>query len=138
MELDDFQDWSFGSGIQSWLHIKIHETRKTWHFVAVEEYVGIYFFVLQIHFMKFYPNLARSTKKFTEVFQKLRPKFQLLVGAEKNVCSNCLDFHSSLKCYSSNTLIFFQYLDRMFQLLEVGCSNYWELKWVELSCLLLQ
>ena len=96
MELDDFQDWSFGSGIQSSLHIKIHETRKTWHFMAVEEYVGIYFFVLQIHFMKYYPNLARSTKKFKEVFQKLRPKFQLLVGAEINVCSNCLDFHSSL------------------------------------------
>ena len=41
-ELDDFQDWSFGSGIQSLLHIKIFETKKTWHFMAVEEYVGIY------------------------------------------------------------------------------------------------
>ena len=53
-------------------------------------------FVLQIHFMKYYLNLARSTKKFTEMFQKLRPKFQLLVGGEINVFSNCLDFHSSL------------------------------------------
>ena len=85
-------------------------------------------FVLQIHFMKYYLNLARSTKKFTEMFQKLRPKLQLLVGREINVCSNCLDFHSSLLRYSSNTLIFFQYFDRMFQLLGVGCSNYWELK----------
>ena len=95
-------------------------------------------FVLQIHFMKYYLNLARSTKKFTGMFQQLRPKFQLLVGREINVCSNCLDFHSSLLRYSSNTLIFFQYFDRMFQLLEVGCSNCWEFRRVELSCGLIQ
>ena len=83
------------------------------------------------HFIKYYLNLARSTKKFTEMFQKLRPKLQLLVGREINVCSNCLDFNSSF-------LLFFQYLGRMFQLLGVGCSNYWELKWVKLSCLLIQ
>ena len=130
-EVDDFQDLSFGSGIQSWLYIKIHETRKTWHFVAVEEYVWIYLFVLQIYFIKYYLNLARSTKKFTEMFQKLRPKFQLLVEKEINVCSNCLDFNSSF-------LLFFQYLGKMFQLLGLGCSNYWELKWDELSCLLIQ
>jgi hypothetical protein len=83
------------------------------------------------HFIKYYLNLARSTKKFTEMFQKLRPKLQLLVGREINVCSNCLDFNSSF-------LLFFQYLGRMFQLLGVGCSNYWELKWAKLSCLLIQ
>ena len=77
------------------------------------------------HFIKYYLNLAISTKKFTEMFQKLRPKLQLLVGREINVCSNCLDFHSSLKCYSSNTW--------------VECSNYWDLdvptigSWSELS-----
>ena len=82
-------------------------------------------FVLQIVDIKYYLNLARSTKKFTEMFQKLRPKLQLLVGREINVCSNCLDFHSSLKCYSSNTW--------------VECSNYWDLdvptigSWSELS-----
>ena len=86
---------------------------------------GSILFVLQIYFIKYYLNLARSTKKFTEMFQKLRPKFQLLVGREKNVCSNCLDFHLSLKCHSSNCL--------------VECSNYWELdvptfgSWSELS-----
>ena len=72
------------------------------------------------------------------MFQKLRPKLKLLVGREINVCSNCLDFHSSLLRYSSNTLIFFQYFDRMFQLLGVGCSNCWEFRRVELSCLLIQ
>ena len=86
---------------------------------------GSILFVLQIYFIKYYLNLARSTKKFTEMFQKLRPKLQLLVGREINVCSNCLDFHSSLKCYSSNTW--------------VECSNYWDLdvptigSWSELS-----
>ena len=35
-------------------------------------------------------------------------------------------------------VLFFQYLERMFQLLGVRCSNYWDLKWVELSCLLIQ
>ena len=53
---------------------------------------GSILFVLQ----KYYLNLARSSKKFTEMFQKLRPKLQLLVGRVINVCSNCLDFHSSL------------------------------------------
>ena len=38
---------------------------------------GSILFVLQIYFIKYYLNLARSTKKFTEMFQKLRPKFQL-------------------------------------------------------------
>ena len=57
---------------------------------------GSILFVLQIVDIKYYLNLARSTKKFTEMFQKLRPKLQLLVGREKNVCSNSLDFHSSL------------------------------------------
>ena len=57
---------------------------------------GSILFVLQIVDIKYYLNLDRSTKKFTEMFQKLRPKLQLLVGREKNVCSNCLDFHSSL------------------------------------------
>ena len=76
------------------------------------------------YFIKYYLNLARSTKKFTEMFQKLRPKLQLLVGREINVCSNCLDFRSS-SCYSSN--------------IWVECSNYWELdvptigSWSELS-----
>ena len=137
-EVDDFQDLSFGSGIQSWLHIKTMRPARPDILWQWRNMWGSILFVLQIYFIKYYLNLARSTKKFTEMFQKLRPKLQLLVGREMNVCSNCLDFHSSLKCYSSNTLIFFQYLDRMFQLLEVGCSNYWELKWVELSCLLLQ
>ena len=86
---------------------------------------GSILFVLQIYFIKYYLNLARSTKKFTEMFQKLRPKLQLLVGREINVCSHCLDFHSSLKCYSSNTW--------------VECSNYWDLdvptigSWSEMS-----
>ena len=77
------------------------------------------------YFIKYYLNLARSTKMFTEMFHKLRPKLQLIVGREINVCSNCLDFHSSLKCYSSNTW--------------VECSNYWDLdvptigSWSELS-----
>ena len=83
------------------------------------------------YFIKYYLNLARSTKKFTEMFQKLRPKFQLLVEKEMKGCSNCLDFNSSF-------LLFFQYLGKMFQLLGLGCSNYWELKWDELSCLLIQ
>ena len=43
---------------------------------------GSILFVLQIYFMKYYLNLARSTKKFTGMFQQLRPKFQLLVGRE--------------------------------------------------------
>ena len=92
---------------------------------------GSILFVLQIVDIKYYLNLARSTKKFTEVFQKLRPKFQLLVEKEMKGCSNCLDFNSSF-------LLFFQYLGKMFQLLGVGCSNYWELKWDEFSCLLIQ
>ena len=90
---------------------------------------GSILFVLQIVDISF--NLARSTKKFTEMFQKLRPKFQLLVEKEMKGCSNCLDFNSSF-------LLFFQYLGKMFQLLGVGCSNYWELKWDEFSCLLIQ
>ena len=44
---------------------------------------GSILFVLQIVDIKYYLNLARSTKKFTEMFQKLRPKLQLLVGREK-------------------------------------------------------
>ena len=92
---------------------------------------GSILFVLQIYFIKYYLNLARSTKKFTGMFQKLRPKFQLLVEKEMKGCSNCLDFNSSF-------LLFFQYLGKMFQLLGVGCSNYWELKWDEFSCLLIQ
>ena len=70
---------------------------------------GSILFVLQIVDIKYYLNLARSTKKFTGMFQQLRPKFQLLVGREINVCSNCLDFHSSFSailpivCYSSNS-----------------------------------
>ena len=82
---------------------------------------GSILFVLQIVDIKYYLNLARSTKKFTEMFQKLRPKFQLLVEKEMKGCSNCLDFNSSF-------LLFFQYLGKMFQLLGLGCSNYWELK----------
>ena len=89
---------------------------------------GSILFVLQIVDIKYYLNLARSTKKFTGMFQQLRPKFQLLVGREINVCSNCLDFHSSLQRYSSKSWLFFQQLGRMFQLLGVECSNYWELK----------
>ena len=92
---------------------------------------GSILFVLQIYFIKYYLNLARSTKKFTEMFQKLRPKFQLLVKKEMKGSSNCLDFNSSF-------LLFFQYLGKMFQLLGVGCSNYWKLKWDEFSCLLIQ
>ena len=57
---------------------------------------GSILFVLQIVDIKYYLSLAISTKKFTVMFQKLRPKLQLLVGREKNVCSNSLDFHSSL------------------------------------------
>ena len=41
---------------------------------------GSILFVLQIYFIKYYLNLAIATKKFTEMFQKLGPKFQLLVG----------------------------------------------------------
>ena len=44
---------------------------------------GSILFVLQIVDIKYYLNLDRSTKKFTEMFQKLRPKLQLLVGREK-------------------------------------------------------
>ena len=92
---------------------------------------GSILFVLQIVDIKYYLNLARSTKKFTEMFQKLRPKFQLLVEKEMKGCSNCLDFNSSF-------LLSFQYLGKMFQLLGLGCSNYWELKWDEFSSLLIQ
>ena len=84
---------------------------------------GSILFVLQIVDMKYHLNLARSTKKFTEMFQKLRPKLQLLVGREKNVCSNCLDFHSSLQRFSSNSWLFFQQLGRMFQLLGVEVTK---------------
>ena len=59
-ELDDFQDWSFVSGIQSWLHIKINETSTAWHFVAVEEYMGIYFIcTANCHFIKYYVEVGR-------------------------------------------------------------------------------
>ena len=44
---------------------------------------GSILFVLQIVDIKYYLNLARSTKKFTEMFQKLRPKLQLLAGRAK-------------------------------------------------------
>ena len=44
---------------------------------------GSILFVLQIVDTKYYLNLVRSTKKFTEMFQKLRPKLLLLVGREK-------------------------------------------------------
>ena len=57
---------------------------------------GSILFVLQIVDTKYYLKLDRSTKKFTEMFQKLRPKLQLLARIEKNVCTNSLDFHSSL------------------------------------------
>ena len=46
---------------------------------------GSILFVLQIVDIKYYLNLARSTKKFTEMFQKLRPKLQLLAGREKKM-----------------------------------------------------
>ena len=96
---------------------------------------GSILFVLQIlnlSFHKILPQLSYINQKVYRNVPKVETKAPTF-SRERNKCMFQL-FRLSFIF----EVLFFQYLDRMFQLLGLGCSNYWELKWVKLSCLLIQ
>ena len=96
---------------------------------------GSILFVLQIlnlSFHKILPQLSYINQKVYRNVPKVETKAPTF-GRERNKCMFQL-FRLSFIF----EVLFFQYLGRMFQLLGLGCSNYWELKWVKLSCLLIQ
>ena len=96
---------------------------------------GSILFVLQIlnlSFHKILPQLSYINQKVYRNVPKVETKAPTF-SRERNKCMFQL-FRLSFIF----EVLFFQYLGRMFQLLGLGCSNYWELKWVKLSCLLIQ
>ena len=96
---------------------------------------GSILFVLQIlnlSFHKILPQLSYINQKVYRNVPNVETKAPTF-SRERNKCMFQL-FRLSFIF----EVLFFQYLGRMFQLLGLGCSNYWELKWDELSCLLIQ
>ena len=96
---------------------------------------GSILFVLQIlnlSFHKILPQLSYINQKVYRNVPKVETKAPTF-SRERNKCMFQL-FRLSFIF----EVLFFQYLGRMFQLLGLGCSNYWELKLVKLSCLLIQ
>ena len=86
---------------------------------------GSILFVLQIlnlSFHKILPQLSYINQKVYRNVPKVETKAPTF-SRERNKCMFQL-FRLSFIF----EVLFFQYLGRMFQLLGLGCSNYWELK----------